>query len=151
MRGAEGRLAALLLLELGRAAIYSIGQHATRSCGGGFGGVRLCPRLPRHVVHRPGGTVRQAVKQARISTQISRTMYAEHADGPDAGMVVHDTGRGTAAWGAAPVRQPVSHLGVLRGSAVICVKRFLACFDARRTLPRETPARRVPARTICTE
>src|ERR1700722_13795255 len=79
------------------------------------------------------GIARHAVKQASIFTQMKKEMHAKHADGPECGMVVHGSDRGTAPWGAVPVRQPMSNLRVLRASPCICV-RILACFAARRTL-----------------
>ncbi len=69
-----------------------------------------------------------------------KRMHANHADGPEPGMVVHGSDRSTTPWRAAPVWQPLSHLRVLRTSACICVKPLLAstraarCCDGPRTL-----------------
>jgi hypothetical protein len=69
-----------------------------------------------------------------------RQMHAQHADGPEPGMVVHDSNRSTTPRRAAALGQPPSHLRVLRASACICVKPLLAspraahCCDGARLL-----------------
>jgi hypothetical protein len=63
---------------------------------------------------------------------MKKEMHAKHADGPGSGMAVHGSDRSAVPRGAAPVRQPLSHLRVLRASACICVKPWLASPRAAR-------------------
>jgi hypothetical protein len=70
-------------------------------------------------------------------------MDAKHADGPEAGRLVHGHHHDTAPWRAAPARQPQPHLRVLRASAYICVESCLLrrmatrCRDERQGLARQ--------------
>jgi hypothetical protein len=76
-----------------------------------------CPRISREWCGR-----QQSKKE---SLRRCRQMDAKHADGPETGMVIHGGHRTTKPGGAAAMRQPRSHLRVLRTSACICENSFL--------------------------
>ena len=86
-----------------------------------------CPRISREWCGR-----QQSEKE---SLRRCRQMDAKHADGPETGMVIHGGHRTTKPGGAAAMRQPRSHLRVLRTSACICGKLLLASCALFRTVP----------------
>jgi hypothetical protein len=92
------------------------------------------PCTMRPIAQRPGCRAMRCLSLAgqcgrrrrkQESLRRCRQMHAKHADGPEPGMAVHGSDRGTTPWRAAPVRHPLPHPRVLRPSACICVKPCL--------------------------
>jgi hypothetical protein len=102
-------------------------------------------RRPTGLLLRGDGAARRT---ARKTQRRCRQMNTKHADGPEPGMVVHGSDRGTTPWRAALVRKPLPHLRVSRTSACICIE---SCLLRRAPHAAATnPASCASARTPCT-